>query len=304
MGKVVVIGSSNTDMVATAASMPLPGQTIHGNNFSVIQGGKGANQAVAAARAGAQVTFIAKVGDDDFGKQAIAAYETDGIDTCQIEVQKGCSTGVAVIVVDESTGENSIVVIGGANATFQADELDKIEEDIKEADIVLLQLEIPVAVVEKALNMAHKHGVRTVLNPAPAIALSDDLLSLVDILIPNETEAALLSGTGVESDESQNLILKKLIQHVNEAVILTRGSKGVVYHTKNGHANQISAQQVKAIDTTAAGDVFCGYLVSCLSDNKTIDEAIALANRAAAVSVTRKGAQPSIPFIDELNLRP
>ncbi|MBK3518793.1 ribokinase [Carboxylicivirga marina] len=300
MGKIVVIGSSNTDMVATASSMPLPGQTVHGNSFTVIQGGKGANQAVAAARAGAHVTFIAKVGDDDFGKQAIAAYETEGIDTCQIEIQKGCSTGVAVITVDESSGENSIVVIGGANATFQAEELDEIEADIEEADILLVQLEIPLAVVEKALRMAHKYKVQTVLNPAPAIELSDELLGLVDILIPNETEAALLSGITAESEESLNLVLDKLLQHVNEAVILTLGSQGVVYRSKGGAPIHIKANQVKAIDTTAAGDVFCGYLVSFLSENNAIDEAIKLANNAAAISVTRKGAQPSIPFIKEL----
>jgi len=303
MGKVLVVGSSNTDMVVSADKMPLPGETILGNNFSVIQGGKGANQAVAAARAGAQVTFIAKVGDDDFGKQAIAGYKSYGIDISRVLHDKQASTGVAVIVVDESTGENSIVVVGGANSQLTSEDINESEELFQEADVLLVQLETKIETVETALKIAKKHGVKTILNPAPAIPIKQELLNLVDILIPNETEAEIISGHKVSDNAGRKKAFDLLLTHVNESVILTLGSKGVVYRTKSGEQKLIKAQQVKAVDTTAAGDVFCGYLASYLSSGSSLGDATAQANKAAAISVTRKGAQPSIPYIKRNKLR-
>ncbi|MBS2211416.1 ribokinase [Carboxylicivirga mesophila] len=301
MGKVVVIGSSNTDMVVTTATMPKPGETVFGTVFNVHQGGKGANQAVAAARAGAQVTFIAKVGNDEFGQNAISAYQQDGIDTSHVLVDDQLSTGVAMITVDQTTGENSIIVVSGANAALLPDEVKGLEDVIRSADVLLVQLEIQLETVKTALALAKKYGVKTILNPAPAGILSHDLLKLVDILIPNETEAEQLSGRQLLDMESKKRVVSELLVHVDEAVILTMGAQGVLLKMKNENEQIITAQKVKAIDTTAAGDVFCGYLASCLSDNVAITEAIEVAKNAAAIAVTRRGAQPSIPFINELS---
>jgi ribokinase len=281
---------------------PRPGETVFGSEFIVNQGGKGGNQAVAAARGGAQVTFIAKVGDDQFGKKAIDAYVTDGIDTSHILVDKNLSTGVAFINVEQSTGENSIIVISGANAALKPADIKGLEGVIQSADVLLVQLEIPLETVKSALDLAKKHGVRTILNPAPAVRLSSELLSLVDILIPNETEAEILSGYQPGDEESGIQVVSDLLKQVNESVILTKGSEGVVLKMKNGKEQIISAHKVNALDTTAAGDVFCGYLASCLSNNESLYSAVEVANKAAAIAVTRKGAQQSIPYINELDI--
>lgn len=302
MGKIVVIGSSNTDMVVNSQKMPEPGETVMGNEFNVFPGGKGANQAVAAARANAEVTFIAKVGDDDFGKNAITGYHADKINTDSIFIDPVIPSGVAVIIVEDATGQNSIVVASGANNTLSIDEIKSCEKTIAEADLMLVQLEIPLEVVEYSLKIAKRNGVRTILNPAPALQLSDNILGLVDIITPNESETQIMTGIEPENEDKIKEAAIKLLEKVNESVMITLGAKGVEYISKNGDSGLIPGTKVAAVDTTAAGDVFNGYLAAALADGKTYKEAINLANRAAAISVTRKGAQPSVPYIDELDI--
>ena len=295
MGKIVVIGSSNTDMVVTSVKMPLPGETVMGNEFDIIAGGKGANQAVAAARAGGDVSFIAKVGNDDFGKQAIEGYKKDNIDTKNIFIDEDKPSGVAVIIVDETTGQNSIVVAPGSNGNLSVDDILSVESVISGADVLLVQLEVPIETVLAALQIAHKNDVKTILNPAPAQKLTDELLSLVDIITPNETETQLLIGINPTNENDIHDAATQLLKKVNGTVLITLGSKGVYYLSKNGNEAFVPTIKVDAVDTTAAGDVFNGYFAAGLAAGKQFDEAIKIANRAAAISVTQKGAQPSIP---------
>lgn len=300
MGKIVVVGSSNTDMVVRSQRIPAPGETIMGNAFDIIQGGKGANQAVAAARAGSEVTFIAKVGNDDFGKAAISAYQKDGINTDSIFTDNDQPTGVAIIIVDDTTGQNSIVVAPGSNGQLSPSDIEKAKQAITAADAVLMQLEIPIESISKALRIASENKVKTILNPAPARALDDELLSMVDIITPNETETEILTGIQLTDDEAIQKAASALLEKVNVAVIITLGSRGVYYQTKSGEQAFVATTKVKAVDTTAAGDVFNGYIVSALADGTDFEVAIQQANKAAAISVTRKGAQPSIPHQAEL----
>ena len=300
MGKVVVVGSSNTDMVVRSQRIPLPGETVLGNTFDVMQGGKGANQAVAAVRAGSVVTFVAKVGNDDFGNAAIDAYQKEGINTRNMIIDTQHPTGVAMIIVNDLTGQNSIVVASGANGHLFPSEVEAVQQVIIEADAVLIQLEIPLETIFKVLSIAAGNGVKTILNPAPAQKLSDELLSMVDIITPNETETELLTGIQLIDDASIKKAADALLQKINQAVIITLGARGVYYKTKSGNEAFVASTKVNALDTTAAGDVFNGYLVSALVDGTAFEAAITLANKAAAISVTKKGAQPSIPKFSEI----
>lgn len=300
MGKIVVIGSSNTDMVVTTPKLPNPGETLLGSEFNVHPGGKGANQAVASARAGANVVFMAKVGDDDFGRRAIEGYKLDGINVDYIYTEKDHASGIAVILVEEVSGQNSIVVAGGANNYLLAQDLCHVEKIISEADVELLQLEIPLETVDAALKIAVDHGVRTVLNPAPARALSDELLRMVDVITPNESETEILTGIYPVDIDTTARAAELLLEKVNMAVIITLGSQGAYFLDKNGEKGYIPASKVKAVDSTAAGDVFNGYLAAALADGKSLKESISLSNSAAALSVTKQGAQPSIPRCGEL----
>ncbi|MDA3893642.1 MAG: ribokinase [Salinivirgaceae bacterium] len=300
MGKIVVIGSSNTDMVVTSPKLPLPGETIMGNEFYMVAGGKGANQAVAASRAGGDVMFIAKVGDDDFGKNALYGYQKDNIDTSNISIDQDMPSGIAVILVDEVSGQNSIVVAPGSNSKLSIDDIKAVENEIKLAEVVLVQLEIPIETVKYALQIAKGAGVKTILNPAPAQALSDELLRLVDIITPNETETQLLIGINPVDEASIEFAAEKLLEKVNDTAMITLGSRGVYYCSKNGDKGYVPSIKVDAVDSTAAGDVFNGYFATYLAADINYDAAIRLANKAAAISVTRKGAQPSIPKIEEV----
>lgn len=296
--KIVVVGSSNTDMVLKVPRIPAPGESVIGGDFFIIPGGKGANQAVAAARAGAQVTFLACVGDDDFGTQAIENYQNDDIDTSFIKVKDGVSSGVAMINVSED-GENSITVAPGANNHLYPDDVSRRIVAFRDADMVLVQLEMPMETVEAVAQTANSLNIPLILNPAPAAFLSNELLQMVSVITPNETEAALLTGRKGYDDLDIPAMATELYEKGVKTVIITLGKKGVFLKNAD-HKEYIPGFVVKAVDTTAAGDVFNGTLAAALASNISLREAIDFAQRAAAISVTRMGAQPSAPRLGEI----
>ena len=296
--RILVVGSSNTDMVIKTQNFPSPGETILGGRFLMNAGGKGANQAVAAARLGGLVTFVGKIGDDIFGKQAVQQLEDEGINVDCVSVDPENPSGVAMITVDRK-GENSIVVAPGSNGTLSAADFDKALAMLGESEFVLMQLEIPIPTVEHIAHMASLKQKKVILNPAPAARLSDELLKNLYIITPNETEAELLTGIKVTDEQSALKAAKFLHQKGIEMVIITMGSAGA-FLLVNGQHEIISAPKVEAVDTTAAGDTFNGALVVALSEGKTIQQSIVFANKAAAISVTRIGAQSSVPFRKEI----
>lgn len=290
---ILIVGSSNTDMVIQSEYLPAAGETILGGRFFMNGGGKGANQAVAAARAGGEVTFITKVGNDIFGREAVQSFGVEGINTSYIFSDDKQPSGVALITVD-SKGENCIVVASGANAALSPQNLCSIKEVITNSEIVLMQLEIPLDTVAYVAGAAKEHNIPLVLNPAPACVLPDALLKNIAVITPNETEAELLTSIKVNSIETAERAAKALTEKGIETVIITLGAKGaLVYHA--GISTHVPAITVEAVDTTAAGDVLNGALVVALAEGKTMLEAVAFACRAAAISVTRFGAQSSAP---------
>lgn len=294
---IVVVGSSNTDMVVKAAHLPVPGETILGGTFFMNPGGKGANQAVAAARLGGSVTFICKTGNDIFGEQAVQLFKNEGIDTSYLCADPENPSGVALITVDKEA-ENCIVVASGSNATLSPDDLAKAQSVIESAAIVLLQLEIPLNTVDYVARTAAAKGVKVVLNPAPACVLSDALLQQVSIITPNEKEAAMLSGIAVTDMESAKKAAVTIKEKGPQTVILTLGKNGALIYDQNEFVH-VPGIAVKAVDTTAAGDVFNGAFVVALADGKSIACATAFACKAATISVTRLGAQSSAPYKHE-----
>ncbi len=294
MNKITVIGSSNTDMVIKSSKLPGPGETIIGGEFLMNPGGKGANQAVAAARLGGNVTFIAKTGNDIFGKQAIQLFDKEGINAEFIFTDADNPSGVALIMVDNH-GENCISVALGSNAALNLSDIDKAATQIKESKLVLMQLEIPLSTVEYAAGIASDAGVKVVLNPAPAQELSADLLKSLYLITPNETEAEFLSGIKVTDElsasKAANIIKSKGVKHV----IITMGASGS-FVSSDSDDLMMPAPSVSAVDTTAAGDTFSGAMVVALAENKSMLEATKFANSAAASSVTQMGAQASIPY--------
>ncbi len=296
---IVIIGSINMDLVLRVPRMPLPGETITGGQFRTIPGGKGANQAVACARLradGIPVAMIGCLGDDAFGQQLRAALRDDGVDDRHVSSIADTASGIASILVDDQ-GQNSIVLAGGANHALSPAHIDAARDLISQASIVVLQLETPLATVQHAIAVVRALGKTVVLNPAPAQALPQSLLAQVDYLVPNEIEAAMLAG--MASDTSVSDLVAKLRADGSSKLLITLGDKGVYAALTDGE-QQFAAQATKAIDTTAAGDTFIGGFVAALAEGRSEAEAIAYGQRAAALSVTRVGAQTSIPYRHEL----
>ncbi|UHG89980.1 ribokinase [Spirosoma oryzicola] len=302
--QILVIGSSNTDMVVKAEKLPAPGETVMGGTFLMNPGGKGANQAVAAARLveaskGGSVTFVAKVGNDIFGKQALDGFEREGINTTYVQTDSDHPSGVALINVDAS-GENSITVAPGANANLLPEETEAALQSAEPGALVLLQLEIPLPTVEYVVRRASERGLRVILNPAPAQTLPPDLFPHLFLITPNETEAELLTGVRVVDLATAEKAAQKLQEMGVSNVVITLGSKGAYLTTDSQSGQLVETPVVKAIDTTAAGDCFNGALTVALSEGKTLADAVTFACRAASVSVTRMGAQASAPYRHEL----
>jgi ribokinase len=290
----VVLGSSNTDMIVRTRTLPRPGETVLGGEFITAAGGKGANQAVAARRAGGSVSFIARIGSDALGDQSLASWRSEGIDVTHVTRDAKAASGVALILVDEK-GENSIAVAGGANQRLTPAHVRKAANVIRGAHTLLMQLETPLPTIQAAAEIAAKSGVRVILNPAPAQALPAELLRQLTIITPNETEAETLTGIRVRSEKdchrAANALQKAGVRHV----IITLGARGAFLAMDDGTRLLIPSFPVEPIDTTAAGDTFNGALAVALGENHPLPEAIRFANAAAALSITRLGAQPSAP---------
>jgi ribokinase len=287
--KITVIGSINMDLVTSTNRIPQVGETVLGNSFHTIPGGKGANQAVASARLGADVTMIGAVGNDSFGETLMDHLTNQGIITENIIKVKDTSTGIASIIL--SDGENSIIVVPGANSHMTPAVIEKHEDVILTSNILLLQLEIPLESVIRAVELAKKHGILTILNPAPIQKLPEELLEMVDYLTPNEHEQSMLFASIKGTDQE--------IEKLKEKCIVTKGSKGVTIY-KNGEIIEIPSIQVEAVDTTGAGDSFNGALATALCDGLAIEEACQFANVIGAISVTKLGAQTGMPTKKEV----
>ncbi len=298
MTRIIVIGSSNTDMVVKCKKLPAPGETILGGTFFMNPGGKGANQAVAAARLNGNVTFVTKTGFDLFGEQAIHLFDAEGIDTKYIIKDTKNPSGIALIFVDED-GENCIVVAPGSNAALSAYDINDAVFESDASDVYLMQLEIPVSTVEYVAQKVSEKGNRVILNPAPAHQLSNDLLSSLFLITPNEVEAELLSGIHITDKFTADKAAGRLMQKGVANVIITMGAAGAFLKTKD-FSKMISVVPVKALDTTAGGDVFNGALAVAISEGKDLEEAVMFANKAASIAVTRMGAQASAPYRKEI----
>ena len=299
---IVVIGSTNTDMVIRAPHLPLPGETLLGSNFFMNPGGKGANQAVAAKRLGGNVIFIAKTGNDVFGETALRQFRMEGIVTDYMSRDVQNPSGVALITLDENA-ENTIVVAPGANSNLLPEDILPAEVQINSDAVVLIQLEIPLETVKFAASLAAMGGSMLILNPAPAFILPDELLKLVSIITPNETEAEMLSGQLITDLDSVRSAALAIRARGVKTVIITLGSKGAWISNADIEL-LVEAPTVEAIDTTAAGDVFNGELAVALSEGQPLKDAVAFSCRAAAISVTRLGAQAAAPYRKEIENKP
>lgn len=298
MKKIIVIGSSNTDMVVSTSHLPAPGETILGGEFLMNPGGKGANQAVAVKRMGGELTFVSKLGDDIFGHQAIRGFLEEGIGINNITCDKNAASGVALICVDQNA-ENCIVVAPGANLLLSEKDIDKVEAEMQEGDILLIQLETPITTVEYAVKKAYEKGMSVVLNPAPAQSLPESLFRYLYLITPNRIEAEMLTKMKIESDSDIEEAANKLNKMGVENVIITLGSKGC-FIKEAGNSCYIEAFKVKPVDTTAAGDTFNGALCVGLAEGMSLKDAASMASKAASIAVTRMGAQSSIPHRHEI----
>ncbi len=296
--KILVIGSSNTDMTVKTKALPLPGETVLGGEFVMGPGGKGANQAVAACRLGGDVSFICKVGRDVFGDNARRQYEGEGLDISGVLYSEKPS-GVALITVDESA-ENCIVVASGANGDVTEEDIEKSRAAIEAADILLLQLEIPIPAVLKAAKIASEAGAYVVLNPAPMAELPEEIWPCISLITPNETELAIFSGQTVTDEASASEAVKALQSKGVKDVIVTMGSKGSLICNGEGR-DFVPARRVKAVDTTGAGDTYSGALCVALSEGKTLKQAAEFATAASALQVQKMGAQNAMPYRKDLD---
>lgn len=296
--RITVVGSYNTDLVVRTPRMPIKGETIIGGPFFTGPGGKGANQAVAAARVGADVTMVVKLGADSFGDQAEANLVKEGIRTGFILHTEETHTGAALIFVD-AEGENMIIVASGANELLTPEGVDQARQAIVEANVLLVGLEVPMKTVERAIHLAHEAGVKVLLNPAPGQPLSSEMLSMVNVLTPNETETQIITDMPVRNSQEAEKAAQKLLAQGVGMVVITMGGQGalIVTPTETRHA---PGQQVEVVDTTGAGDAFNGALAVALAEGKELVEAVAFANAAAALQVTRLGAAPAMPYRDEV----
>lgn len=294
---ILIIGSSNTDLTVHIDTMPKPGETVIGQKFAVGSGGKGANQAVGAARLGANVTFSCMLGEDEYGKRTIEELRKEQIDTTYVFSRPDVASGVAFIMVDNK-GENCIVVDSGANMEFKPADLDKIA-DFHRYNLVLSQLEIPLETVERCAEICSTNKIPFILNPAPARELSAQLLQRVDVITPNETEAEILTGIKVEDEASAEAAATTLVSMGVKSVIITLGSKGA-YVYADGKGRTVKAYKVKAVDTTAAGDIFNAAFCVARVNGHDIDQSVDFASAASAIAVTRKGAQSSAPYYEEV----
>lgn len=295
---IVVIGSLNMDMVVRTNRSPDAGETLIGQDFALSPGGKGANQAVAAARLGAEVSMIGRVGKDTFGSEMLEIIRNEGIHIEHISVSEHQATGVASIVIEED-GENRIIVVPGANIELTVEDIQALEAVISQAKIIVLQLEMDLAMSEQAIAIAHRKGIPVILNPAPARVLKDEMLAQVSYLTPNETEAGILSGMTVDSAETAEQAARILLQKGVQNVIVTLGSKGALIVNAEG-AKAVPGFPVKAVDTVAAGDSFNGALAQQLVLGKTLEEAVSFANAVGALAVGKEGAIPSLPQLSEV----
>ena len=298
MKRIVVLGSTNTDMVVKAERIPAPGETILGGRFLINPGGKGANQAVAAARLGAEVVFIAKVGDDLFGREAKALFAKENICTDYVLTDPSEPSGVALIMVD-AKGENCIAVASGANGTLMPEDIEGLKGVIAQADMLLMQLETPLETVRYAADVAVNLGVPVILNPAPAYELPADLYDCLEVITPNESEAERLTSIKVTDKASAEAAARILCDKGVLQVVITMGAKGA-YVFDGVDGVMVPAFKVEAVDTTAAGDVFNGALAVALTEELELEEAVRFASKAASISVTRMGAQASAPRREEL----
>lgn len=298
MNKVIVIGSIHLDLVSRVEEIPQRGETVMGGDLNYFYGGKGANQAVAAAKQGACSYMIGKVGNDQFAQSLKDNLKNNGVNTDYVSVDPGRPSGIALIAVSKS-GENSIIVAKGASGALSFEEVVQAENLFSSGDYVLFQLEIPLETVEQAIRFVKEKGCKVILDPAPAAKLSNEVLQMVDIITPNSTELQTLTGLPVDTDEEAIVACRKLKEATSATVIMTRGSNGGLVIDGQGE-RFFPAYKVDAVDTTAAGDCFNGSLAAALARGLSLDEAIDLASRASAVSVTREGSQPSLPTIDEV----
>ena len=298
MNKIVVIGSSNIDMIIHCDRLPVQGQIVAGRQFAMRSGGKGANQSIAIARMGGCVSFITKIGNDLFGKQSLELFETEGISLDYVFSDPDLPSSIGLIMSD-SLGEKYISIVQGAIRHLSVEDIDKARPAIERADLLLMELEIPLETAEYVTEIAAKNSVTVILNPSPVQMISSDLLRRVQIIIPNKTEASLLTGILVDDWPSARKAADSIHEKGVETVIVTLGSKGALVREK-GVYYEIPAVKVETVDATAAGDTFCGVFCVGLSEGMDVVEAARMANRAAAISVSRLGSQESIPYRAEL----
>lgn len=298
MKPIVIVGSSNMDLVAKALRIPVPGETLTGTDFFMIPGGKGANQAVAAARLGAEVIFVARLGKDVFGAKSLENFKSVQINTKHIQQLDDVPSGIALIAIDDS-GRNSIIVVPGANGRLMPADVDQARADIAAAGVVVTQLEVPMATVEHTAELAQENKVPFILDPAPARPLSPALLARVDILKPNEIEAETLTGIKVIDADTAGKAADALLSQGVRQVIITMGKKGFLL-AEDDSMDFIEGYKVRAVDSTAAGDAFTGALAFGIASGKSLRQAVLYANAVAAISVTRYGAQSSMPTLNEV----